>query len=300
MKTILTIILIVFAKFLHAQTDPLPIPLDATWQMAWQSMLSSEHGTYAYRINGTTSINDTVYYQIEIFSYSGNNIPVTPLMLIREDSGKWYSRYNEMDSDKLLFDFTLEVGEIVTLETCFDFFAEPQTLVVTAIEEITMYDGSVRRMWTLMYDASSDLGGNIEYWIEGIGNMYIGLVHSLSFTCVDLNEGLHCYFLNDDRIFPSIEFPSGIDCCNTVSILEQESEKSISIYPNPTTTELTIQNLLPISKVEISNLFGGIIYTAQPNNLLVRVNTELFPTGCYFLSAITDTGTVETIIFVKN
>lgn len=294
MKTIMAVLVFVTSNFLHAQTDPMPLSLDATWQMAWQSMLSSDHGTYAYRINGTSSVNDTVYYQVEKFSYCGDNIPITPLMLIREDSGKWYIRYDEMDSDELLFDFTLEVGESISLETCYNFFAEPQTLVVTSIEDITMYDGSVRRMWTLVYDDTSDLAGNIEYWIEGIGNMYIGLIHSLSFSCVDLNEWLHCFLENDNRKFPSYEFPTGVDCCNTVGVVEQQLDGSISIYPNPSTTEVTIKNEVPISKVEIFNPFGSIIYTAQPNNAIVSVNTEFLPTGCYLISITTDTGTVKT------
>ncbi len=300
MKTLLCVALVVSSLSLAAQTDPLPIPMNATWQMAWQSMLNSEHGTYAYRNNGTISVNDTIYYQLEKFSYCGENIPITPIMLIREDSGKWYSRHNELEEDELLFDFTLEVGESVTLETCFDFFAEPQTLEVTAIEEITMYDGSNRRMWTLVYDEASALAGNTEYWIEGIGNLQIGLVHSLSFSCVDLNEWLHCYFENDDRKFPTYEFPFGIDCCNTVGISEQLSDKSISIFPNPTTIELTIQSQAQISSIEISDLTGRIIFTSQPNTTLIKVNTEAFPTGCYFLCITIENGTVEALKFMKD
>lgn len=300
MRSVFTFILLFFTKLIQAQTDPLPIPTDATWQMAWQSMLGSEHGTYAYHINGTANVNDTIYYQVEQFSYCGDNIPITPLMLIREDSGRWYSRYNAIEGEKLLFDFTLEVGESISLETCYNFFAEPQTLLVTAIEEITMYDGSIRRMWTLVYDETSDLAGNTEYWIEGLGNMYIGLVHSLSFSCVDLNEWLHCYFENDDRKFPSYEFPSGIDCCNTVSISEQLTKLPISLYPNPTTTELTIQSPTQISLIEISDLSGRIIYTSQPNATIVKVNTELFSKGCYFLSTTTEHGNIETLKFLKD
>ncbi len=300
MRTIITFILLVCAKFLKPQTEPLPIPINAIWQMSWQSMVSSDHGTYAYRINGTTSVNDTIYYQVEQFSYCGDNIPITPLMLIREDAGKWYSRYNEMETDELLFDFTLELGDSISLETCYDFFAEPQTLLVTAIEEITMYDGNIRRMWTLVYDETSGMAGNTEYWIEGIGNMYIGLVHSLSFTCVDLNEWLHCYFENDIRKFPTYEFPVGIDCCHTVGISEQSTKISISLYPNPTSNELTIESPLQISSVQISDITGRIIFTSQPNSTIIKENTDLFSTGCYLLSATIENGTIITLKFLKD
>jgi hypothetical protein len=300
MKTAITIVLFLCAGFLQGQTDPLPIPTNAMWQMAWQSLLDGDHGTYAYSINGTTSVNDTIYYQVEQFSYCGDNIPTTPLMLIREESGKWYSRLNEVEPDELLFDFTLEEGESVTLETCFNLFPQPQTLTVVDIEDITMYDGSIRRMWTLIYDETSDFAGNTEYWIEGIGNMYIGLVHSLSFSCIDLTEWLHCYFENDDRKFPSYEFPAGIDCCNTVSISEQSTITSISLYPNPTSDELTIQGPLPISSIEISDFVGRIIYTSQPNNPIVEVDTELFSSGCYLVSIQTEKGTIEISKFIKQ
>jgi hypothetical protein len=300
MKAAITFVLFLCAPFLHAQTDPLPIPTNATWQTAWQSLLDGAHGTYAYGINGTTSINDTVYYRVEQFSYCGDNIPTTLVMLIREDSGKWYYRLNEVEPDELLFDFTLEVGESVTLETCFNLLPQPLTLTVVDIEDITMYDGSIRRMWTLIYDETSDFAGNTEYWIEGIGNMYIGLIHSLSFTCLDLTEWLHCYFENDDRKFPAYEFPAGIDCCNTVGISEQSTTMSISLYPNPTTDELTIQSPRSISFVEISDFVGRIIYSSKANSSLVTVNTELFSSGSYLLTVIDEQGTIQTSKFVKE
>jgi hypothetical protein len=283
MKTFSTIILFISVKFLAAQTDPLPLPLEGTWQMYWTTFVQPfSHGLYSQRLADTVSINDTLYYEVLTFSFCGDAIEPQVESYIRDDMGKWYVRQSLLEPEQLYFDFTLEVGDSIALSTCWGILPQPQILWVTNIEEIIMYDGSTRRMWTLAYDENADIPflGNTEYWIEGIGHRYIGLIHPLSFSCLDLTTSLHCFLDNGDRKFPSEEFQAGIDCCTPVGIKENE-DPVLSLYPNPAQTHITVNSKSTILEIEILSLPGKGILHFYPNTANAAVDIEGLAVGCY-------------------
>jgi hypothetical protein len=251
--------------------------------MFWFTYLPPfSHGLYSERLADTVSINDTLYYEVLTFSFCGEAIEPEVQSYIRDDMGKWYVRQSPSEPEQLYFDFTLEVGDSIALSTCWGLLPQPQILWVTNIEEITMYDGSTRRMWTLAYDENSDIPflGNTEYWIEGIGHRYIGLIHPLSISCVDLTTSLHCFLDNSDRKFPSEEFPEGIDCCTPVGIVENDIPM-LTIYPNPAQSHITLYSKSVISEIEILSLPGKGILHFYPNTTNVVVDIENLALGCY-------------------
>lgn len=298
---LLSLALIIATPMMHAQDEPLPLSPNSTWQMFWYSMIDfSDHGTFAYHLLEEVNINDTLYYPVEKYSYCGENLPPLIITYIREDSGKWYQRQSETEMDHLLFDFTLEVGNSVVLNECYGIVEEPETLWVTGIEDMVMYDGTTRRKWTLEYDANSFYAGNEEYWIEGIGNMYVGIISGLSHTCIDLNTNLHCFFEQEERIFPSYEFSAGIDCCTPLGIEETTINETILLFPVPANNNLNLQSSKTISKIEISDLAGKIIFTSQANTKFDVLNVEWLAKGYYVLSVTMHDGTVETLKFLKD
>jgi hypothetical protein len=302
MKTLLLAIsLLISTTYVTAQDEPLTLPVDGVWQMFWFSMIDfSNNGTFAYRLNDEVNFNDTLYYPVEKYSYCGENLTPIISFYVREDSGRWYQRFSEVDMEVLLFDFTLEIEDEISIKSCYDFFELPQNLVVTNIEEITMYDGTTRRKWTLIYDETSELAGNEEIWIEGIGNQNTGIFHGLSNTCVDLNESLHCFLQQEDRIFPVNEFPIGIDCCTPLGIQESELHKTILLFPNPASSKVTLQSSKKISVIEISDFTGRIVFANQPNRMFVEINIESLLSGSYLLSATTEIGAIENMKFLKE
>jgi len=80
----------------------------------------------------------------------------------------------------------------------------------------------------------------------------------------------------------------------------KESEQQFKIYPNPTNNELNIQCATPISSIEILDITGRIVYTEQPSAIGATVNIKSLSTGCYFLSATTETGKITTLKFLKE
>jgi len=58
----------------------------------------------------------------------------------------------------------------------------------------------------------------------------------------------------------------------------------ITVYPNPATTQLTVQSTnQPISKITITNLLGQTLYSLQYNSLQVNVNIAALAPGMYFV-----------------
>lgn len=61
--------LLVIMKWSVAQEQPLQIPENAVWQMVYlESMIELQYGTYAFRIDGEQSINDTLYHEVIQFN----------------------------------------------------------------------------------------------------------------------------------------------------------------------------------------------------------------------------------------
>ena len=81
----------------------------------------------------------------------------------------------------------------------------------------------------------------------------------------------------------------------TKNMLQESS--SISVYPNPTTTQLAIRSTgHPINQITITNLLGQSIFTNRYNSQQVTVNVTDLPTGIYFIKI----NGVDTRKFVKQ
>ena len=76
-------------------------------------------------------------------------------------------------------------------------------------------------------------------------------------------------------------------------IIENNVISNISIYPNPTKGELTIEtNLNTAQRFEIVNLIGQTVYTNIINKNKTTVNTSAFANGVYFIKLSSNKETV--------
>jgi Concanavalin A-like lectin/glucanases superfamily/Secretion system C-terminal sorting domain len=91
---------------------------------------------------------------------------------------------------------------------------------------------------------------------------------------------------------------------STVGINETSlSVNVISLFPNPATNELRIENAeLKIKEIEIYSVLGEKVFFRQPetsNTKLVTVNVSQLPSGIYFVRVKTDKE-ISTAKFVKE
>ena len=85
--------------------------------------------------------------------------------------------------------------------------------------------------------------------------------------------------------------------CAALSIEEQDIYNSISIYPNPTTSQLSIVTKLEISEIVIVDIEGKTILRTNHNTN--SINTANLSNGIYFIKMVSGKKTI-TKKFVKQ
>jgi glucose/arabinose dehydrogenase len=82
---------------------------------------------------------------------------------------------------------------------------------------------------------------------------------------------------------------------NTVALVAD----NIQIFPNPTNGIFQIVSPAAIQKIEITDLMGKTIWTAQPNHHVATVSVQSLPKGIYIIKANTKTGLVQKRVAVE-
>jgi len=84
---------------------------------------------------------------------------------------------------------------------------------------------------------------------------------------------------------------SGINT-DVETVISQESN-AVSIYPNPTTGELRIENgELRITNIQIFDIIGNKVSTLAPYSLSSKVDISHLQAGIYFIQITTEKGVV--------
>ena len=86
-------------------------------------------------------------------------------------------------------------------------------------------------------------------------------------------------------------------CSHTAGILNLSYQLGQSrVYPNPNTGTFVIEfkSEVPVSRLEIYNVFGGIIYNTKtvPSNSLLRIDLGSCSSGLYFYRLFNDVGQI--------
>jgi hypothetical protein len=89
-------------------------------------------------------------------------------------------------------------------------------------------------------------------------------------------------FYVDAFIFPIIE--------GTVGLTEAEVNSLSYVYPNPAKDEVLVASSLSMEKVEIVNMLGQVVYSADVNANSVKVNTAEMGAGNYLVKMYTEAG----------
>lgn len=246
-------------------------------------------------IGSDTMINGLVYhnlmetsvdnlYQVYPGQYlisSTNNGPGL-IGRFREDSNKRIYYFGYFTTDSLLFDFNLSVGDTFqsTLLNASGY------LKVTAIDSV--FDGLIFRKKYILDTDTISFNDPPWFLIEGIGSN--GGFAAEILPGLEYGSSLYCYRENN-----IIKYSDSIHNCSLVGMEEVQSDNiKLTIFPNPTTNQLTIETN------STSPLFV-ILYDIASRKILekefinrVTLNTEELSKGIYIYE-VRDKGVV-----VKN
>ncbi len=243
-----------------AQNDYQPIiNHNANWSIL--ETISNQSGVQkietlgVYIDNEDTLINNKIYYSVsfqgqslltnyfsgtpkQIIGYISEDIQEKKVYFIQRDLS------GNLQTETLLYDFSLEVGDTVEIHGVFTCEFENgigNIYIVDSLGIIQLNDGISRKIWLLKaFDFS---GGGIEQvtWVEGIGSLQ-GLVFPGCYEIISISVRyeLLCFSLDNENIYRNPEYDSCYySFSSATEIFTKNSE--VSIYPNPVNDFLSIK-----------------------------------------------------------
>ena len=304
MKILLSLFLLVTVLF-NSFSQGIPIPTTNTsWMFTTSS--SDDGGNYVYRGYILSTANDTIINDLpytnlnltqnwEILNFFGyftddTNYDLGHIAAFRQDSGRVYIYEYDVitdqlesgggmfpydfpipnDTDFLLYDFNLEVGDTLS------YLGFPAS-VVYSIEDTLLADG-------LLHKKINFNGDDPEFqsWIEGVGSTLGFLPSYLPLHQVFHNSyRLDCFSSNAVYLY-------GEDHCELVMVSDVENESATTIEVNPTLfhNQLSVLNLNSQFEnyINVCNIEGKSIFAARVLETGMRINTTNWISGVYFVT----------------
>ncbi|MFV0502271.1 MAG: T9SS type A sorting domain-containing protein [Bacteroidales bacterium] len=260
-----------------------------------------EYNLYHFRRYALTDEDTIIENEIYKKLYQFTDIEFNPLTAeyyggLRENAQKqvFYMKKNYNNTETLLYDFSLSVGDTFRM-------ADPSntaTLEIASIYKIN-YNGFPRKKFTINLQQTYPIGDIIAgVWIEGIGN-YEGILKFPSNYAADDWSITRCYIHNGDLLYSNYSH-GGNDCITPLMGVESIIEdNSITIYPNPTSSEVNISSENIINSIEIFNSLGQRVYQSMVNSTEKVIDISSFVNGIYILGVNTGNGVIRKKI-IKN
>lgn len=298
-------LILIASMFTHLAFGQVFAPLNAEWHFQKWS-INEEYivDYYSAKAEHDTVINGN-YATVLTYRFNGTIIPDAKIIVMEAD-GKVY--FYEDNSFKLLYDFTLSVGDTLTFSVpqnfhYYDISCGPYpdtsllSLAQVTVDSIipTIFDNQVLDVFytTPIYHTSGQYFswqlGNI---IENIGS-FNGLFGFSTTQCLGGDFGhFRCYSDSVLTYYLSVE-----DCDYTTTAINNIADIfPFSVYPNPATNSLTIETTLRQNTfllTEIKNTFGQVVYTFNDNAIsgFYKRTIDLnLGQGIYFLTLQTNQG----------
>jgi len=297
----LILILTVFISLTAAQGQTNvyhSFPDSAIWRVDYRSYQPSPYAYFVmyyfqYSITGDTLINSNVYKKIfksyDVVNVTTWDLPTDPptstaahyVGALRDDSllNKTFFVFPNESTDSLLYDYNLSVGDSMKG------FISETPITVSSMDSI-LINGQYRNRWFFHQWNDST------YIIEGIGSLQgliepIGWNYSVDFT----DRYLICVKDNSNTIFTS-GYNSAWDCnLIYVGLNEINSDNNFNCYPNPFTTESTIQTDKGFKNATLTvyNSFGQQV--KQFDNIsgqTITLHRDNLTSGMYFFRFLQD------------
>ncbi|NOZ45704.1 MAG: T9SS type A sorting domain-containing protein [Chlorobi bacterium] len=240
-----------------------------------------------------TIIGNNSYKKV-IRSSNESQINWTFFGYIREDSTKKvFYRLNENKTEKLIYDFNVQLYDTITVFSLYNF--ENETFdsliyIVSSIDSLLIGD-SYKKQFHLDYFESHVQEHDIEQWIEGMGSMS-GILHNETVLVGRDGFSLLCFTENDTLQFIKSNYTS---CYYEYSGIEIKNSQKLKVYitPNPvkSTSVLSIVGNIDSKeiKLEIFNMSGELIINKMIKNSFIIKKSDFEP-GLYIYKVIDSKG----------
>lgn len=282
------------AKQSQGQTNiyhPFP-DSNAVW--TWEFCVSNPNpacGSYPNFLNGDTVVNSIAYHKL--FGYSPSPTIVGGIRNDTVSKKTYFICFNSSSppncsshlSEKILYDFSAGIGDTVFYGTC------GISYIVTSIDSIQLLDGTYRKR----FKCNNCFGGEVIEGIGNNGNLICGTQDGMAYL------SLLCFEQDSTTLYtqsPSMYNPAYPNSCITlVGMQEQNATFSLTISPNPFSTQTTLQtdNLLHNATLTVYNSYGQQVkqFVIRNSSSFV-IRRDNLPSGLYFIRLTQDDKTFAT------
>lgn len=151
----------------------------------------------------------------------------------------------------------------------------------------------------IIYNEQNGNGGNPFYWssftlINQLWEMNMGITDPL-----EDNSIFGLSYTDWDETYNPIYEPEDAVPASLHTQIANNNELKISIFPNPTSDILYIQDLKSNSQLSIYNSLGSLIYRTMTQGENTEINISNFPNGTYVLK-VGNSASNQRLIFVKQ
>src|SRR5690554_1960525 len=261
---------------------------DSKWNVAKTfTAATQEHpnfvatSTTVYDFQGDSTISGKTWSKMYSSSDSlfQNNLVFEGLTRIENDLILYKNGTNPVDT---LYDFSLVVGDSVFYD--FDLFTS--WIHVEEIQMIQINGESYRKFIFTEPTGPTAFNHLNEVWIEGIGSVH-GPLFPLS--PVKFSEEmpdsmlLTCSFAN---ILEHYNNPGYSECFTEITLgLENQEVLNLKVYPNPVSTNLTIESSQKINgEIEIYDTYGKLVKFIFSNEKVAQIDVSNWEKGVYILN----------------
>lgn len=278
MKNLFFLVLICTISKISLAQDYVPFPdTNAYWNINTSTWGSSEP-TNPIGIIGDTVIqgnnyiklaqsNDTTFNDINNTTYIG---------AYREENKRYYFFYPNDSTEKIAYDFNLQVGD--TMHSHSEFFVNK--IEVVSIDSILVQSSYRKRLNLHVKSIGSNSFGAFDEWIEGIGSTN-GIIHN-GYMMFDAASYLICFHQNNELVY--IDSPDGACRYLILNLNELPGQAVTHVFPNPATNQVSIEySGTPFESYsfEILDQLGRIVVSENQFKSAFKVNTNALPNGIY-------------------
>ncbi|HMU09886.1 MAG TPA: T9SS type A sorting domain-containing protein [Ferruginibacter sp.] len=196
---------------------------------------------------------------------------------IREDvqNKKVYRWWGSL-GDKILFDFSLKLGDSITL-------ANGGSYKVSNEDSLTISPGVKRRTLRL----TSSANPRPEYWVEGIGTLRYPLINIWELS-PDPDYNLLCSYQNGIPVYNAGAFPPYCqdDCCPTPPVIGDSKNHIYKWFPNPFVYKSTYlsEKKFENATMRIYNTIGQLVKEQRNiSGYTINFYRDNLSSGLYFV-----------------